>query len=388
MPLTWATDYAGPMAKSVTDLAIMLDAIATQATGNDPDDLITSRVDNSLRPVEWQSSLRADALDGTVIGYVPTAFESRSLVDDTAGAVALEQATAAIEAAGGTLVPLADGAATAPTAPPSGDYPTSGNAGAEGWERYIAEERPATFPYTTKELMENQANLPYNVSGNYTSQPMDDTSVENLLARRDAYKVNAASWMDTAFGAAPVDAVIYPGFLTSVGNNDATSAIMSADRASGVITQSVGLPTAILPIGAERRGPVQQHPDRRAGLAGRRRAGHGLRARAAGRRGRCTPTFAPALEWSGPAESVTSLSLASTATTYGTPAKATVAVDADPAATGSVSVEVDGSTVTGTLAGGDGHARPADRRAGRHPPGDGLLRGLGHRGTRVPRRPR
>ena len=62
MPLTWATDYAGPIAKSVTDVASMLDATATQATGNNPEDLLTSRVDNSKRPVEWKSALKADAL--------------------------------------------------------------------------------------------------------------------------------------------------------------------------------------------------------------------------------------------------------------------------------------------------------------------------------------
>ena len=365
MPLTWATDYAGPMAKSVTDLAIMLDAIATQSTGNDPDDLLTSRVDNSLRPVEWQSSLRSDALQGRVIGYVPTAFESTRLIDDAAGAVALADATAAIEAAGGTLVPLAEGAATAPTAPPSGDYPTTGNAGAEGWERYIAEERPGTFPYTTKELRENQANLPYHTS-TYTAEPMDDVSVENLLARRDAYKINAADWMDSAFGDAPVDAVIYPGFLTSVGNNDSSSAIMSSDRASGVITQSVGLPTAILPVGENEEGQsnniqIVGRAWQDADVLG---MGYALEQQADAV---VQTTFAPALAWSGPAESVTSLSLASTATTYGTSATAIVSVDADPAATGSVSVEVNGSTVTGSLSGGTARLRlPADLSVGTH----------------------
>ncbi|GHJ60758.1 hypothetical protein NOK12_32760 [Nocardioides sp. OK12] len=366
MPLTWATDYAGAMAKSVTDLAILLDATATQETGNNPEDLLTSRVDNDLRPVEWKSSLSADALQGRTIGYVPTAFQSSSVVDDTAGQVALAKARAAIEAAGGTLVPLAEGAATSPSAPPSADYPTSGNAGAEGWERYIAEERPGVFPYTTKELKEHEANLPYNVSGNYTAQPMDDASVENLLARRDAYKTNAAAWMDTAFGDQPVDAVIYPGFLSSMGNNDASSAIMSADRASGVITQSVGLPTAILPVGSNDEGQsnniqIVGRAWQDADVLG---MGYALEQKADAA---VQTAFAPALEWSGPAESVTSLSLDSTATTYGESATATVSVAADPAATGSVTVEVAETSVSGELVDGSIELElPSDLPVGTH----------------------
>ena len=214
--------------------------------------------------------------------------------------------------------------------------------------------------------MESQANLPYNVSANYTSQPMDDTSVANLLARRDAYKVNAATWMDTAFGATPVDAVIYPGFLTSVGNNDASSAIFSSDRASGVITQTVGLPTAILPIGANAEGQSNnvQIVGRAWDDAKVLGMGYALEQQT---KAAMHTAFAPALAWDGPADvGRPSLSLASTATTYGAATTATVTVAADPAATGTVSVEVAGHTVTGTLAGGKATldpARPAYRSA-------------------------
>ncbi|MCL3819937.1 amidase family protein [Aeromicrobium wangtongii] len=364
MPLTWATDYAGPIAKSVTDVASMLEATATQTTGNNPDDLLTSRVDNANRPAEWKTALRSDALKGKLIGYVPSAFASTAITDDNAGALALQQAKAAVEAAGGTLVPVADGKPTAP-ANPTGSFPTSGSAGAEGWERYIAEERPSTFPLTTKQLMESRANLPYNVSGNYTSQPMDDTSVDNLLKRRDAYKQTAASWMDTAFGER-VDAVVYPGFLTSAGNNDTTSAIFSSDRASGVPTQSIGLPTAILPIGKNAEGQSNnvQIVGRAWDDAKVLGFGYALEQKAGAA---VHTTFAPALAWSGPAASLTTLNLDETATTYGSAATATVSVASDPAATGTVSVEVAGRTITGTLSGGRATVRlPKDLPVGSH----------------------
>jgi amidase len=364
MPLTWATDYAGPIAKSVTDLASLLDATATRTTGNNPDDLLTSRVDPSLRPTEWKSALQTTALQGKRIGYVPAAFVSTTVADDDAGQRALAQATAAVEAAGGTLVPVTG--AVAPTQPAGGAYPTTGSAGAEGWERYIAEDRPATFPLTTKQLMESPKNLPYNVTGNYTAQPMDDTSVANLLRRRDDYKTAAASWMDTAFGGTPVDAVVYPGFLTSVGNNDASSSIFSSDRASGVITQGVGLPTAILPIG--RNGEGQSNSVQLVGRAWSDTAvlgmGYALEQQTKARQ---QTTFAPALAWSGPAASTTSLTLASTGVLFGSATTATVDVAADPAATGTVSVAVAGRTVSGTLAGGRVTlALPADLPVGTH----------------------
>ncbi|HTW16711.1 MAG TPA: amidase family protein [Nocardioides sp.] len=353
MPLTWATDYAGPMAKSVTDVASLLDATATQATGDNPEDLITARVTpKTLRPVEWKSSLRADALAGKVIGYRPSSFASTVITDDNAGAVALADARAAIEAAGGTLVEVTGDIASPPSAP--------GISSAESWGRYLDEERPAEFPMSVQDLLTNPLNLPYN-SRNAGNRLTED-QVAAHLARRDAHKVNATAWMD----ANEVDAVIYPGFLTSIGNNDASSAIFSSDRASGVITQSIGLPTAILPIGKNDEG--QSNNVQIVGRAWDDATILGY-AYAVEQQARAAvhSEFAPALSWSGPATSLTSLSLGATATTYGVPTTATVSVAADPAATGAVSVAVAGRTVTGTLAGGTATLRlPADLPVGSH----------------------
>jgi amidase len=252
---------------------------------------------------------------------------------------------------------LAPGAATAPVNPPAGNYPsTGGSVGGEGWERYIAEERPNPFPFkTASELLTNPANLPYNQSGG-GGTGMDDASLDNQLRRRDDYKTNAATWMNTAFGTtpetiAPVDAVIYPGFLTSVGNNDTTSAIFSSDRASGVITQGIGLPTAILPIGTNDEG--QSNNVQIVGRAWDDAAvlgfGYAVEQQA---EASVHTVFAPALAWSGPAESITALSLGSTATTFGSPTTAIVSVSSDPAAAGQVTVEVAGRKVVGSLSGG------------------------------------
>lgn len=345
MPLTWGQDYAGPIAKTVTDLAYMLDATATQTTGNNPDDILTSRVDNSKRPTEWKTALTTTALQGKKIGYVPSSFVSTSVTDDTAGQVAFEQAKAALEAAGATLVPMTGSPST------STGISVSGSAGAEGWERYIASHDGEGFPFSSpKALLESKANLPYNVSSNYTSVGMDDANTENYMLRRDKYKENAATWMDTN-GAEPVDAVIYPGFISSMGNNDANSAIQSSDRASGVLTSNLGLPTAILPIGTNAEGQSNniQIVGRAWDDAKILGMGYALEQQV---QAHVQTEYAPSLTSSGPAASTTSVTLAATAVPYGTSTTAAITVASKHKVAGSVSVSVDGKTVLGALADG------------------------------------
>ena len=343
MPLTWATDYAGPIAKDVSDLAAILNVTATQETGNDPDDIITSRVDNSKRPVEWTSALDANALQGKKIGYVAASFNSALIADSTAGTTAFADAKAAIEAAGGTMVELTG----APSTANAGTAPV-GNAGAEGWERYIAAHEGEGFPFTgAKGLLESKDNLPYNVSSNYTSVGLDDANVELLLKRRDVYKERVATWMDTN-GAQPVDAVIYAGFISNVGNNDASTATLSSDRATGILTQTYGVPTVILPIGTNEAGQSNSIQ-----LVGRAwddakvlGMGYAIEQQA---KAKTFTDYAPALEFSGPAASTTTVELESTSVAFGDTTTATVTVASDPIAKGDVTVTVDGASVSGTL---------------------------------------
>ncbi|WP_110180521.1 amidase family protein [Nocardioides solisilvae] len=359
MPLTWAQDYAGPIGQTVTDLAIVLDATATRTTGNNPADVLTNRVEESLRPESFSAGLDAGALRGRKVGYLPGSFASAQVSDDPAGADTLADVRAAVEAAGGELVEITTPAPGNPAAP----GPISGNSGAHGWVDYITSEQ--TFPYRTPgEVWKNLANLPYNVSGTSVDSrtPYDETSVANLLARRDAYKAAVATWMDDA----GVDVVAYPGFLTQPGNNDASSAALSSDRASGVLTSNVGLPTVVIPVGTTSEGYSNSLQ-----LVGRAWSdaevlamGYAVEQVADARvRG----THAPALEYAGPADSVVGLRLDASAVERGTAARATVSVISARQATGPVTVTVDGRTVTGTLAGGTATvALPADLPAGRH----------------------
>ena len=69
------------------------------------------------------------------------------------------------------------------------------------------------------------------------------------MANRDEYKARIKTWMDTN----NVDAVVYPGFRSDVYDNDGAQTL-SSDRNSGVLTSGVGLPTLVLPVGANPHG--------------------------------------------------------------------------------------------------------------------------------------
>ncbi|PZF79958.1 amidase [Jiangella anatolica] len=234
MPLTWAQDYGGPIARTVTDLAHLLNA----TTGTDPLDPLTAEAD-AHRPADWTAHLDAGALDGMRIGYLPSSFVS-SYADDGTGAAVMAH-FADLEAAGATMVEL--------TAPPSGGPSPAGSRSEEGWARYI--ELHDDFPYPDGDaLLASPLVLPYNQRALRDTPRMTPEQVDAWLAYRANYKRVIAGWMD----AADVDAVVYPGFLSDMYNNDASGNQLTADRATGVLTSNVGLPTVVVPVGVNPHG--------------------------------------------------------------------------------------------------------------------------------------
>jgi amidase len=94
IPLALSQDTGGPIARSVTDAAVALDAV----TGVDPSDAITAEQAGRV-PDSYTASLDADALQGTRIGYV------QSMVGTNPTVVRLwNAARAALEAKGATFV--------------------------------------------------------------------------------------------------------------------------------------------------------------------------------------------------------------------------------------------------------------------------------------------
>jgi amidase len=96
IPLALSQDTGGPMARSVIDAAVALDAVV----GVDDADPVTARQEG-LVPESYTSFLDTDALQGARIGYIS------SMVGNNAGTVRLfSEATAALTAQGATVVPV------------------------------------------------------------------------------------------------------------------------------------------------------------------------------------------------------------------------------------------------------------------------------------------
>ncbi|WP_020618971.1 amidase family protein [Paenibacillus daejeonensis] len=237
MPLTWGQDYAGPIARTVTDLAYLLNA----TTGTDPGDIWTVDADTK-RPEDWTAALDANALQGKRIGYIPAAFVS-SFADDGTGQAVMDRFQDLVSA-GAEMVEM-----TAPDTSTLGTNPGGGKQGAEGWARYISLHN--NFPYATGDhLLASDDVLVYNKRNLNIRTRMTDTEVEGYIAYRTRYKEIIADWMT----AANVDILVYPGFISDMYNNDAASASLSSDRASGVLTSNVGLPTVVVPVGTSPNG--------------------------------------------------------------------------------------------------------------------------------------
>lgn len=234
MPLTWFNDYGGPIARTVTDLAFLLNA----TTGTDPDDVLTAEADEH-RPDDWTDHLDAGALRGKRIGYIPDSFTSSWATDGTGPATVL--ALSELRAAGASVVTM--------PSPPSGGRTPSGNRRAEGWGLYT--DRNPDFPFADDfgALYRSELNLPYNRSGSAADR-LTSEQVQAWIDYRTQYKERIADWMDEH----GVDAVVYPGFLSDMFSNDSASAQGSSDRASGVLTSNVGLPTVVVPVGTNPNG--------------------------------------------------------------------------------------------------------------------------------------
>ena len=82
MPLSSTQDIAGPLARTVTDLAIMLDA----TVGADPADAITSESAGKI-PKSYREALKADGMKGARIGVLRAHFGTAPEDEEVAGIV-------------------------------------------------------------------------------------------------------------------------------------------------------------------------------------------------------------------------------------------------------------------------------------------------------------
>jgi amidase len=255
MPLAWLTDFGGVMARSVSDLADMLNVV----TGTDHNDPATAPASDRI-PSDWRSVLDVNALRGKRIGYIPSAW-----IDPlgTTGTIAAEKAALRyLTDAGATIIEIGVTAGGADTPSQTPD-PTTGDLRSEGWMQYI-EGHPELSAQgfkikTAVDVICSQKKIPYvraDAASCYAAPTPRMTPAE-IKAKRE-YRVYRQSivktWMDTA-GAdrLGVDAIVYPGLLSEVSVNDGGGARPSFGRRDtpGAVN---GVPTVVFPAGLDDHG--------------------------------------------------------------------------------------------------------------------------------------
>jgi amidase len=249
MPLVYLTDFGGAMARSVPDLADILNVVVAV----DPADPETSAPGRHT-PTDWRSVLDPHALKGKRIGFIASTWVDPFGTTNTTDA---EMASLQYFVDGGaTIVPMGVkvGGTDTPPAPPA----PSTDRVSEGWWNYIDSHPELTtegFSINTPvDVNCSQKKVAYvrAAASTCSATPSARLSAAEVQAWRDYLRgrqATAKTWMDTA-GAdgLGVDAVVYPGLLSDISLNDGGGNLSSFGRMD-TPSASNGIPTVVFPVG-------------------------------------------------------------------------------------------------------------------------------------------
>jgi amidase len=233
MPLTYVQDYAGVIARSLGDLALLLNATAIDDPADPLDD-----VSNGHRPADWTAALDANALQGKVIGVPASAFSDPFGTTGTSDAMRAQFAH--FVEAGATVKAITD--------PPNGPANTPGDKGYEGWRQWILAH--PDNPYTdVVQIIRSPLRLPQfrNTSPYTGTGAMTPDQVAGFQTARKNYRAALAAWMD----AQGVDAVVFPGQLSDIHLNDS---IQPSFGRRDPQASAAGVPNVIFPAGVNDHG--------------------------------------------------------------------------------------------------------------------------------------
>jgi amidase len=248
-PLTYLTDFGGAMARSVPDLADILNVVVAVDPA-DPETLAPGR----HTPADWRSVLDPNALKGKRIGFVASTWVDPFGTTNTTSAemAALQY----FVDAGATIVPVgvAVGGTDAPPSPPS---PTTDRV-SEGWWLYIGSHPELVTEgfsiHTPVDVSCSQKKVAYVRAAAGAclvapSAPLTDAQVQTWRDYLRGRQATAKTWMDTAGADGKgVDAVVYPGLLSDISLNDGGGNLASFGRRD-TPSASNGIPTVVFPVG-------------------------------------------------------------------------------------------------------------------------------------------
>lgn len=254
MPLVYLTDFGGAMARSVPDLADMLNVVVAV----DPADPETSAPGRHT-PADWRAVLDPNALRGKRIGYIPSTW-----VDPFGTTNTTDAEKAALQyfvAAGATIVEM--GVTVGGTDTPPAPAAPPGDIRAEGWGHYIDGHPELTTEgfsiFTVVDVDCSQRKVIYvrAAPGTCLAVPPPRLTPAQIQAFRDyrrGRQATAKAWMDAA-GAdhLGVDAVVYPGLLSDISVNDGGGSRASFGRRD-TPSAANGIPTVAFPAGYNNHG--------------------------------------------------------------------------------------------------------------------------------------
>jgi Asp-tRNA(Asn)/Glu-tRNA(Gln) amidotransferase A subunit family amidase len=214
VPLALSQDTGGPMARSVTDAAVALDAVA----GADPADPITAESNGKI-PTSYTSYLDPTALKGKRLGYV------QSTIGTNATVVRLfNQAVADLRAQGAEVVLLTDSLSVV------GGYASgSTNEFRHDLQTYIDEHLSKDVPYRSLEqiarsgkVVTGRGSPDGSGSGTYTTRAkVTEEQYQTYIATHRAEIANGEAIMTKILDDNKIDALIYPTGSTygTIGTN-------------------------------------------------------------------------------------------------------------------------------------------------------------------------
>jgi amidase len=254
MPLVYLTDFGGVMARSVPDLADMLNVVVAV----DPADPETSAPGRHA-PADWRTVLDPNALRGKRIGFIPSVW-----VDPFGTTNTTDAEKAALQffvAAGATIVEM--GVTVGGTDTPPAPVAPPGDIRAEGWGHYIdghpelATEGFSIFTVIDVDCSQRKVAYVRAAPSTCSAVAPPRLTAAQIQAFRDyrrGRQATAKVWMDTA-GAnhLGVDAVVYPGLLSDISVNDGGGSRASFGRRD-TPSAANGIPTVVFPVGYNNHG--------------------------------------------------------------------------------------------------------------------------------------
>jgi Asp-tRNA(Asn)/Glu-tRNA(Gln) amidotransferase A subunit family amidase len=242
MPLNTYNDAVGPMAKSVKELALVLD----QVTGTDPEDPATKDADRH-RGEPFATRLGATNLKGARLGFLRQRFVGLTGEQEAAGL--MERVKSELEASGATVVDVRIPDLDEAYRKARGSAPGSLKS---AWNAYLARGvKPGVRPQTIDDLLASGKLAPESASVFENANkpaPMGEElrlATDRFYAGRDAFRALFEKAMDDQ----RLDGLVYPGNLARPHTHEGGLERYGSEPGTCEESAMTGLPQVTVPGG-------------------------------------------------------------------------------------------------------------------------------------------